>query len=187
MSENSQSYKRRQYFIKREFQFKFILKFFILILVGAVISTGLLLLFSQGTLTTSFQHSRILVKDTSLAIFPAVIYTNLITLGLIATATIIVLLFLSHKIAGPLFRFEKEIKRIEKGDFTTQIRLRRKDQIIDVAETLNTMVTSLNGKISDIKSDMSDIKEYVSEHDVPDDLASKIEALYQKFESGFII
>lgn len=70
MPDTKRSYKRRQYFIKKEFQVKFILKFCLLIVFGAIISTGLLFLFSQDTLTSSFQQSRLVIKSTGLAILP---------------------------------------------------------------------------------------------------------------------
>jgi len=100
MSQNQHPYRRRRYFVKREFQFKFILKFCFIILIGVIFSTGLLFLFSQGTLTSSFQLSRLVIKNTASAILPAIIYTNLITLGLITLATIVVTIFISHKISG---------------------------------------------------------------------------------------
>ena len=128
MPDTKRSYKRRQYFIKKEFQVKFILKFCLLIVVGAIISTGLLFLFSQDTLTSSFQQSRLVIKSTGLAILPSVLYTNLITLGLIAIAAIIVTLFVSHKMAGPLFRFEKELRNIGEGDLTTKVVVRKDDR-----------------------------------------------------------
>jgi len=46
MSENPRPHRRRQYFIKRDFQFRFILKFCLIVLAGVIISTGLLFLFS---------------------------------------------------------------------------------------------------------------------------------------------
>ena len=88
MSEDKQSQRRRDYFVKKGFQFRFILKFCLLVFIGVVISTGLLFLFSQDTLTSSFQQSRLVIKNTGLAILPYVVYTNLITLGLITLATI---------------------------------------------------------------------------------------------------
>ena len=137
MPDTKRSYKRRQYFIKKEFQVKFILKFCLLIVFGAIISTGLLFLFSQDTLTSSFQQSRLVIKSTGLAILPSVLYTNLITLGLIAIAAIIVTLFVSHKMAGPLFRFEKELRNIGEGDLTTKVVV-RKDDTIEIWQVAST-------------------------------------------------
>ncbi|MBW1681263.1 MAG: methyl-accepting chemotaxis protein [Deltaproteobacteria bacterium] len=143
MSRENYSYKRRQVFVKKRFQAAFILKFCLLVLLGAGISTGLLFLLSKGTLTTTFEHSRIVIRDTGISILPAVILTNLITLCIVTAATIFVVLFISHKIAGPLFRFEKELDRIAAGDLTTTIRIRKKDQMAEMAARLNLVTESL--------------------------------------------
>jgi methyl-accepting chemotaxis protein len=187
MSQQERTYKRRQYFIKKDFQFKFILKFCLIVLIGTILSTGLLFLFSQGTLTSSFQQSRLVIKNTSLAILPALIYTNLITLGLITLATIVVTLFVSHKIAGPLFRFEKELKEIEKGDLTKSIRLRKKDQTTDLADSLNKMTAGLHEKVLDIRTGVENLIESASKQNAPQELIEDLNHLHQKIGINFKI
>lgn len=187
MFQNKRSYKRSSYFIKKEFQFKFILRFCLLVLIGAVISTGLVFLFSQGTLTSSFQHSRLIIKNTGVAILPSVIYTNLITLALITLATIIVTLFVSHKVAGPMFRFEKELKAIGEGNLTNKIMLRKKDQIKDMADCLNNMVASLREKILDIQTEVEHIRNSASQQSAPEDLVEELQQLHHKIQRSFNI
>ena len=159
MSAGKRPYKRRQFYVKKGFQFRFIVKFCILVFLGTLLSTGLLFFFSQGTLTSSFHDSRLVIETTALAVLPAVLYTNLITLILITVGTVVVTLFISHKIAGPLFRFEQELKEIAEGDLTTSIRLREKDQISDVAEGLNRTVAALREKVLSIQSDVKHLLE----------------------------
>jgi len=185
MSQNSQTHKRRIYFIKKNFQFKFILKFCAVIFIGAVISTGLLFLLSKGTLTSSFHESRLVITNTSLAILPAVIYTNLITLGLITLASIAVTLLVSHKLAGPMFRFEKDLEVIGKGDLTGTTRLRKRDQMTRFAESLNKMTVSLHDKISDIQKDVEQLEKSASQKDVPKEILADLKHLNQKIGSGF--
>ena len=187
MSQQELTYRRKNYFIKRDFQSKFILKFCLIILIGTILSTGLLFLFSQGTLTSSFQQSRLVIKNTSLAILPAVIYTNLITLGMITLATIVVTLFVSHKIAGPLFRFEKELKEIEKGNLTKSIKLRKKDQTTDMADSLNKMSAGLHEKVLDIRIGVENLIESASKQNAPQELIEDLNHLHQKIGMNFKI
>ena len=185
MSQNKHPYRRKHYFIKKEFQFKFILKFCLIILAGIIISTSLLFLFSQDTLTSSFQQSRLVIKNTAIAILPAVIYTNLITLGLISLAVIVVTLFVSHKIAGPLFRFEKDIKEIGQGNLTKKIGLRKKDQITDMADSLNKMTASLHEKVFDIQTEVEHLVESAAKQNAPQGLIEELNRLNQKIKSNF--
>ncbi len=186
MSAEKQTYKRRQVYIKKAFQFRFMLRFCLVILVGAAISTVLLLTWSQGTLTSSFQDSRLVVRETSMAILPAVLYTNLITLGLISLASLFLTLYVSHKIAGPLYRFELELKQIAAGDLTRKIHLRQNDQITDIATCLNNMTGSLNSKLGDIRDTVDELARLVDAQ--PDNtLAEQVNRLGQKIDESFAI
>jgi len=179
------AYSRRQYFIKKDYQLKFILKFCLIILAGSIISTGVLFLFSQGTLTSSFEHSRLIIRNTGIAIMPAVILTNIITLILISIAAVVVVLFISHKIAGPMFRFEKDLKEIGEGDLTKTIFLRNKDQLTKMAESLNIMTASLHGKVLVIQTEVEGLLESVSEEKVSENLSKGLNHLHETIHQQF--
>ncbi len=187
MSGTGENRRRKKYFIKREFQFKFILKFCAVILGGVAISTALLFFFSQGTLTSSFSHSRLVIRSTGSAMLPAIIYTNLIVLGLICLAAILVTLLVSHKIAGPLFRFEKELLAIGSGNLQTKMALRKEDQMKEVAEGLNVMVASLRAKICEIREGIGEVKETATARNAPDVVLGQLSRLEKQVEDNFVL
>ncbi len=59
--------------------------------------------------------------------------TLVVWLGLIA----------SHRVAGPLYRLKQAMKQVAAGDMGVRIRLRRKDQLTDVADIFNRMMNAL--------------------------------------------
>ena len=185
MSQSAPKYRRRHYFVKKDFQFSIIVKFCLLVLIGAIISTGLLLFFSQDTLTSTFRESRLEIRSTASVILPAVIYTNLITLGLITVATIIVTLFISHKLAGPLFRFEKELREIGEGNLTKNVCLRKKDQMIAMCDDINRMCEGLRGKITAIRDDLGKIARIAAENQDTKALADELEKVRTKIDAEF--
>ncbi|MCM2286824.1 MAG: HAMP domain-containing protein [Desulfobacula sp.] len=154
MIQQRRDYKRKNYFIKKEFQFKFIIKFCSILLCGIVLSTVLVFLFSQETLTSSFDNSRLVIRNTGDAIMQTLLITNLITLGVITLSAIGVTLFVSHRIAGPMFRFEQDIKKIASGDLLVRIHLRQTDQFAEMAKAFNEMASSLHGKLSKMDQDL---------------------------------
>lgn len=52
-------------------------------------------------------------------------------------------IFVSHKIAGPVYRFEQSARTIANGDFSSRIRLRKGDELHDLAIAFNRMSESL--------------------------------------------
>ena len=182
MSKEKNSYRRKNHFIKRDFQTRFILKFCLLVLVSVVISALLLFFFSQGTLTSSFQQSRLIIENTSLAILPAILYTSLITLAWLSVATIFVTLFISHRIAGPLFRLERELREIGQGDLTKSVVLRRKDQTAELARCINDVAASLREKIVDIRTEVERTLETARKKDAPQEIMEGLEHLQKKIK-----
>lgn len=178
-------YKRRRFFIKKEYQTYFILKFVLLVLAGGVLSTLLLLFLSHGTLTSTFHNSRLLVQKTALAILPSVILTNLVVLIIVGLATVFVVLYISHKIAGPLFRFEKDLNCIAEGDLRLRIRLREKDQFKDLAESLNRMTRGLNSKLVETEADLQRLYQIAHQSNIPQDVQEEFQSLLSSLQNRF--
>lgn len=135
--------KRRNYFIKKEFQTKFILKFCILIGVACLVMGILVYVLSAKTVTTSFENLRLVAKNTADYILPALVLSSLIAIFLVTLACIAVVLFISHRIAGPLYRFERSMEQIAGGDLTVETRLRQTDEIKVLAQSLNDLAEKL--------------------------------------------
>lgn len=180
-------FRRRQYFIQKDYQFKFILKFCLIVLSGSIISTAFLFFFAQGTLTSSFEHSRLVIRNTATAIMPAVILTNVLTLLVITFATTVVVLFISHKIAGPMFRFEKELKDIGQGDLAKKVTLRKKDQFTNLADSLNIMTAALHEKIVSTQAEVAQLIELASEEKAPQGLVEGLDHLHKSLNQRFTI
>jgi len=111
----------------------------------------------------------------------------LVILGLITLATIVIILIISHKLAGPLFRFEKELKEIGKGNLTTVISLRKKDQIADLADSLNNMTDSLRDRVLAIQKEVEHLTETASQVNAPEEIVEQLNQLHQKIVSNFKI
>lgn len=181
----TQEYKRKTIYIKKDFQFKFILKFCLILLIGIVMSTGLLFLFSQETLTSSFENSRLVIKSTGIAILPVMIITNLVTLGIICIAAVIVTLLISHRIAGPMFRFEKDLHEIEKGNLCIKTNLREKDQFSEMALSLNNMTTGIHKKVSQINKGLDKILPITTELQKCKECQQKMQKLKDTLQKEF--
>lgn len=74
------------------------------------------------------------------------IVRRLVALSIGFTAFFFILgIFLSHRIAGPLYRFQKHFRDAAKSKGLHEVRLRPKDEFQDLAAAHNEMVRSLKG------------------------------------------
>ena len=63
--------------------------------------------------------------------------------------------FLSHRIAGPIYRMEKFLNNLALGDLTGRIVLRAKDELITLANGINFVVDSMKSNIVEQKAALS--------------------------------
>jgi methyl-accepting chemotaxis protein len=150
--------RRRNYYIKKDFQRNFILKFCALVAIGSLISGVIVYAMSLSTVTTSFERSRLVIKSTADFILPAVLLASAVVIFVIGLATIFITLFTSHKIAGPLYRLEKNVQEINDGDFRVRFNLRSNDEIKPLAERLDMMVLTLRNRLLDIRSNLQEME-----------------------------
>lgn len=178
-------FKRRQYFINRKFQAGFILKFLLVLVLGALVSVAVTMLTTQATLTSSFQDSKLVIEKTSLAILPSVVLTNIITTVFVGVIVIVITLLVSHKIAGPMFRFEKDLAEISQGNLQKHVHIRNGDQFGSVAKNLNEMVGNLNEKLSEVQCELERIAEAAAAQNLPQVFQDDLQACRRNIDSKF--
>ncbi|MDO8536069.1 MAG: hypothetical protein Q7S30_03555 [Candidatus Omnitrophota bacterium] len=129
--------RRRNYFINKRFQANFIVKFCILVIMGTAISGGVVYWMSRSTVTSTFENSRLVIKSTADFILPSVLLSSAFVVISIGIAAIAITLFTSHRIAGPLYRIQKDLEELSKGNLNVSFNLRKGDEIKVLADTLN--------------------------------------------------
>jgi methyl-accepting chemotaxis protein len=87
-------------------------------------------------------------------------------------------IFVSHKIAGPLFRLKKSLDMIAEGNLDVVIKLRKWDDLKDLAEHINILTGELRTFVITLRNDYSLLSEYIV------DLEHEIEAKILDEEAG---
>jgi methyl-accepting chemotaxis protein len=64
---------------------------------------------------------------------------------------VILSMFLTHRFAGPIFRFEKSIEEMTKGNLNFLIYLRAKDEGKELAEKINILIDMLSSNIKEMR------------------------------------
>lgn len=132
-------HRRRTYLIKTGLQLRY---------MGIIISTMLMVAFGVGWTIYHTSWSRIantqdLTIDKLADIFDSVNSTLVRWIFVFVFVIAILSIFVSHKIAGPVFRLEETTRVIASGDLTCKIHLRHGDELQDLQEAFNKMSESL--------------------------------------------
>jgi len=100
---------------------------------------------------------------------------------------IVVGLYFSHKLAGPIYRFKLELQRIADGRERRTIRLRQGDDFHDVAEALNRALEHVQGTESLLRQQLEHAEHRLQElrlalRDHPED-RGRLERILSDLES----
>lgn len=158
----SQKFKRRKIFIDKDFQTRFIINVYIIVILLIVLLGFLIVYFSSREMGESVYSKITTIKSTKEIIFPVILRVGFIVIVIgfiIAGARFLIL---SHKIAGPMFRFKRVLKELKNGDLTLNIRFRRKDELQDVAQIFSMAVKELNRRITEIKENSEKMEKILS-------------------------
>jgi type II secretory pathway component PulF len=99
------SYKRRKLFIKKDFQGRLILGCFLFVAGGGLLFNVLLGVLPTDASTISQASHDFPTDQTPLLLLKQILTTNWFLIIIGSVFVMIASLFLSHRIAGPMFRF----------------------------------------------------------------------------------
>jgi nitrate/nitrite-specific signal transduction histidine kinase len=137
---------RRTVFIKKAFQGRFILNMFLLILLSGLCSAALIYWLTGGDLLAQSLTAHESIKTALDHLGFSIVIANLAALLVAGVTTITMVLYASHKIAGPLYRFEKICEQIGEGNLDTVTTLREGDQLQDMGRAFHDMVGKLRNR-----------------------------------------
>ena len=143
--------KRHIYYIEKGFQTRWIIKFCVLVALGSLLTIGLVYWLAQHSTTVTIDRGQVAVRTTVDYLLPLMTQTVLIQLVIMTLATIVMMLFISHKIAGPLYHLKMMFKGLAQGDIAASMRIRKGDQLQIVVDAYNEAVSQLNHKITKLK------------------------------------
>ena len=155
------SYRRRNYFIKKSFQSRFILRFLLVSSLWSILSIALFNFLAYKKIDAILFSMRLPSKNTGSIFFQEVFYANVAALIFIVLTFILTTRGLHNKIARSLFRIRVDILRFARGDLGSRIMLSQEDEFKDFAETLNGMAVDMHHRFSDIKGHLDHIAESV--------------------------
>ncbi len=132
---------RRNYLVKRAFQLRYalIISLFILLTAGISSLTTYLAVFPylSEKLANVYPQGRLIaiLRIANMKI----LFSQVIIIPIAAWFSIII----SHRIAGPWYRIETMLRKMAGGSLTTEIALRKGDELQSLADSLNMVIRNL--------------------------------------------
>ncbi len=135
--------KRRTVFIQRAFQGRFIAWMLVMILLFAVCSAFILYLLLASDLQSEARSAHLRIADTWQKLGTSIVIGNLVSAVFAGICVAVVVLYISHKIAGPMYRFQKLFGEVGRGNLDLSASLREHDQMKELAAAFDDMLEAL--------------------------------------------
>ena len=139
-------FRRKKYLIKQGLQFRYIGVVFALVILASVI-TGYTV-FATGWTLLGEKLASVYPQGRLIYVFKAANVALMRNLLLASPFIFLLALISSHKIAGPIYRIEKDMGEIARGNLALRIKLRRGDELQDIADAINAMTEKLGKDIA---------------------------------------
>ena len=154
-SPETKKFQRKTVLIKRSLQLKYIGMVFLSVLVASMIVGGdIYYSLTRVLLTECPSASDNVVQFNSVLLVKTALYLGLMLL---------ISLYVSHRFAGPIFRFEKSAQAVAGGDLTHRVSLRTGDELMELQEEFNGMVSGLQALVQKDRNLAQRLSERVDE------------------------
>jgi hypothetical protein len=168
--------KRQILMINKRFQYGLIIRFILVNIFILAVYGGFLYLFLDNEIQSNLFSAHVFYKSMKEMMLPIIL--TLSALNIIVSSIIIsvIVLYTSHRIAGPLYRFKTVIHEICQKNLQPFLTLRKKDELFPLSEILQEMVQMLRKdgiRIQEIQMRLKEINQ--KENNI--DLATEIENL----------
>ena len=170
----NKKYKRTRYFVLVRFQLKYILYILLFLYAGAIIAGYTVYYTTWVTLgeklASVYPHGR-LVK-----LFQSTNMTLLFRLLLITPVFVLIGTKLSHRIAGPVYRIGLYIDSLMKGDYSKDLRFRKKDELKELEQKMTELCRALKGKEKKREDIHKEIIDSLKKHNMDQQAIDEIDA-----------
>lgn len=176
------TYVRRTYYIKKDFQKRFIYEYMVMILLGVILANGVLYLLLSKGVDNAFYKAHIGITSTGDIVWSPLLLTGL---AIITAATLNVILFAlinTWRVGSCMHCLSSTIKRVGDGDMTTQLPPCQGNKLMkELDDIFNKATRHLNKRISSIKGGMEELDAAAAR--IEKDRANSIEQILKKVES----
>jgi methyl-accepting chemotaxis protein len=153
--DDDQRFQRKTVLVKRSLQLKYIGMVFLSVLVASMIVGG----------DVYYSLMRVMLTECPSVTDRVVQFNNvlLVKIALYLGLMLLISLYVSHRFAGPIYRFEKSCQALGTGDLTHRVSLRTGDELMELQEEFNGMAAALQALLQKDRNLAQRLSERVDE------------------------
>lgn len=148
-------FKRKQYIVAKEFQMRYVGIILLFMFLTAALCSYVV--YYTSMINLGEKLANVYPQGRLVSIVNIVNFRILLSVLLVTPLVAIIAIFLSHRIAGPIFRMEKFMDGIAAGNLGSRIVLRQGDELMTLADGINRLAGKLKSDITVQKASLGKI------------------------------
>ncbi len=171
-------YRRRRYFIRKDAQTRFILRFVGVSLAGGLAAVTLFVYLGGRKMDTVLYSMILPGKSAAELLLPELLAINGAIILFIAAALLLTANRLLATLNGPLRKIAADLRRATEGDLTIRTMLRREDEFQDTAAEINAAIQTVHQALTTCRDQLQRIETLAQQENAdPEILAREIHTL----------
>lgn len=182
VSGGGRTYVRRTYYIKKDFQKRFIYEYMVMVFLGVVLANGVLYLLLNKGVDNAFYKAHIGITSTGDIVWSPLLLTFMAIATAATLNVIIFALINTWRVGNCMHCLNTAIGRIGGGDMTTQLPPCQKNSLMMEACTIfDKTARHLNKRVYPVKIAIEELDSIAA--DIERDRTNSIEQILKKVES----
>jgi hypothetical protein len=152
MTEADIKNRRKIKLINRAFQIGLMAKFIAANTAMMALFGLVLYWFLRGEIQSNLQSAHAAYRTMGDMLFPIILTISLLVLGILSVTIVFVILYASHRIAGPMYRFHQVLKDFEARNLRAMTKIRDDDQLVEIAGTLENVRGQWSAEVKSLRA-----------------------------------
>jgi len=183
-----QFFRRRHFLINKKIQLKYVfltvllLVSYTIILLAAIFAPYVITIFSEIPVSQKAAAAEVIL----------ILHSNIWPwVGALITLCGIYSIFITHKMAGPIFVLSRMASEVSSGNLTVRARLRKGDDLVEVADSFNKIVDEMESMLTMLDREDKKLSTYITalerelaSRDVPEDEFLMLEKEMEAAKAG---
>lgn len=149
-------FKRKQYIVRKKFQVKYVGIILLFIFMTAALCSYVV--YYTSMIMLGEKLANVYPQGRLVSIVKTVNFRILLSIILVSPLVAVIGIFLSHRIAGPIYRMEKFLFDMAQGNLSNRIVLRKGDELLTLADGINNLSESMKTTVLAQKARLNKIR-----------------------------
>jgi hypothetical protein len=159
--ENRPHQPRRIKLINRGFQIGLMIKFLLANAAVLVLFGGVMYLFLHAEIESNLQSAHATYRTLGEMLFPIILTLSLLILAILSVTIVFVILYASHRIAGPMYRFHHALSELGNRNLKALTRIREDDQLVEISTALEAVRDRWSSDVAQLRRLAAELREQI--------------------------